>query len=165
MNSIKTLVVSNEILNASHKSISNRFDKSDLLEIDKKLAKTGDAIYPSLIERRSLAARTGSKISEQDMARMSEEAILKMRLPEEAVKEYAKQILMQKKEKEDEEIKFKEALEAQQKIEIEKARKQKLVKQSFIYARIEFRTLQFCYHIGRFEKLERSDEGGKCNTI
>jgi len=133
MNSIKTRVVSTEILNSSCKSssINEKPDKSEVLEIDKKLTKTGDAVYPSIIERRSLAARTGSKLSEQDMARMSEEAILNMRLPEESVKEYAKKILSQKKEKEDEEIKFKEALEAQQKIEIERAKKQKIVKEHY----------------------------------
>ena len=130
MNSIKTRVVSNEILKTSHKSNSRINDnKADIFEVDKKLAKTGDAVYPSIIERRSLAARMGTKLSEQDMARMSEEAILKMRLPEESVKEYAKKILLKKKEKEDEEIKYKEALEAQQKIEIERARKQKIVKE------------------------------------
>ena len=104
MNSIKTRVVSTEILNSSCKSssINEKPDKSEVLEIDKKLAKTVDAVYPSIIEGRSLAARTGSKLSEQDMARMSEEAILNMRLPEESVKEYAKKILLQKKEKEDE---------------------------------------------------------------
>jgi len=133
MNSIKTRVVSTEILNSSCKSssINEKPDKSEVLEIDKKLTKTGDAVYPSIIERRSLVARTGSKLSEQDMARMSEEAILNMRLPEESVKEYAKKILLQKKEKEDEEIKFKEALEAQQKIEIERAKKQKIVKEHY----------------------------------
>ena len=134
MNSIKTRAVSTEILNSSCKSssINEKPDKSEVLEIDKKLTKTGDAVYPSIIERRSLlAARTGSKLSEQDMARMSEEAILNMRLPEESVKEYAKKILSQKKEKEDEEIKFKEALEAQQKIEIERAKKQKIVKEHY----------------------------------
>ncbi len=133
MNSIKTHAVSTEILNSSCKSssINEKPDKSEVLEIDKKLTKTGDAVYPSIIERRSLAARTGSKLSEQDMARMSEEAILNMRLPEESVKEYAKKILSQKKEKEDEEIKFKEALEAQQKIEIERAKKQKIVKEHY----------------------------------
>ena len=135
MNSIKTRVVSTEILNTSHKSTTSRIndkpDKFEVLEIDKKVAKTGDAVYPSIIERRSLAARTGSKLSEQHLARMSEEAILKMRLPEESVKEYAKKILLLKKEKEDEEIKFKKAMEAQQKIEIERAKKLKIVKENY----------------------------------
>lgn len=131
MNSVKTAVVAKEVLNPKSTASGTRsnvvIDKSELIEIDKKISKSGDLLLPSLIVRRNLFAQQNDSKEADDMTRMSEEAILRMQLTEEAKKRYAEKILTQKRIKEEEERKFKEELEAQQQIEIEKSKKAKMV--------------------------------------
>jgi len=74
----------------------------DYVEVDKKLAKTGNAVYPTLVVRWNPSQRSGA-LTAEDLANMSEEAILKVRLPQIVVQEYAKKIDQQKKEIEEKE--------------------------------------------------------------